>query len=157
MSIFTNYREQMEGNRSTTAIIMRATLDTLKCKVEVKRKSKPYSPYARVFDEECLGWTRDAEMNRLFLLRQQEFANEKLQQRGYLFLNEVYDMLGLSRTKVGQCVGWCYDLSNRYGDNYVDFGIYDVRNRWFVNGQEKTIVLDFNVDGNILDRLEEEP
>lgn len=115
-----------------------------------------YSDYARCYDNGCTGWTKDAEMNLYFLKRQQDWANERLKAKGYLFLNEVYDMLGIPRTKAGQCVGWVYDEMNPRGDNYVDFGIYNLHNekcRDFVNGIERVIWLDFNVDGNILDLI----
>lgn len=115
-----------------------------------------YSDYAKCFDNGCTGWTKDAEMNLFFLKRQQDWANERLKARGYLFLNEVYDMLGIPRTKAGQVVGWVYDAVNPKGDNYVDFGIYnlhDEKARDFVNGYERSIWLDFNVDGNILDLI----
>lgn len=115
-----------------------------------------YSDYARFFDEACSGWTKDPELNLMFLKRQQSYANDLLQRRGYLFLNEVYDMLGIPRTKAGQVVGWVYDENCPVGDNYVDFGIYDIHRekcRDFVNGYERTILLDFNPDGNILDLM----
>lgn len=114
------------------------------------------SDYARFFDESCSGWTKDPEFNLMFLRRQQDYANEKLRKRKYLFLNEVYAMIGLPATKAGQIVGWVYDEKNPVGDNYVDFNIYNgnsERARMFVNGQERSILLDFNVDGNILDLL----
>lgn len=114
------------------------------------------SDYARFFDDGCTGWSKDPEFNLIFLRRQQEFANEKLRTNGYLFLNEVYDMLGIPKTKAGHCVGWVYDEKQPIGDNYVDFGIYNTNNeaaRNFVNGYERTILLDFNVDGNILDLM----
>ena len=68
-------------------------------------------------------------------------------------MNEVYEMLGIPKTVIGQRVGWVYDENNPVGDNFVDFGIYDLYNekaRDFVNGYERTILLDFNVDGDIL-------
>ena len=114
------------------------------------------SEYAKFFDECCTGWEKDAEYNLMFLRRQQDYANDKLRSKGHLFLNEVYDMLGIQRTKAGQVVGWVYDEKNPVGDNYVDFGIYDIHNeakRDFVNGLERSILLDFNVDGNILDMI----
>lgn len=115
-----------------------------------------YSDYARFFDEGCAGWTKDSEHNLYFLKCQQNYANERLKTRGYLFLNDVYEMLGIPKTKAGQIVGWVYDEKNPNGDNFVDFGIYDInkeRARAFVNGYERTILLDFNVDGNILDLI----
>lgn len=117
---------------------------------------KPESQYARFFDEYCNGWSKDPEMNLYFLRQQQNYANDMLQSRGHLFLNEVYDMLGIPRTTAGQVVGWRYDLKNPTGDNYVDFGIYDLHNenkRLFVNGHERSILLDFNVDGNIMNQI----
>ena len=115
-----------------------------------------YSEYARFYDDGCLGWSKSSEDNLYFLKCQQNHANERLQAKGHLFLNEVYDMLGIPRTKAGQVVGWVYDKDNCTGDNFVDFGIYDLYNeraRAFVNGHERTILLDFNVDGNVWDLL----
>lgn len=118
-----------------------------------KVKVRKHSPYATFFDEQSSAWTNNPECNKFFLLRTQEFANDKLRAQGYLFLNEVYDMLGLPRTRAGQLTGWVYDVHNPVGDNYVDFNIFSDRNHKFVNGFEKSVLLDFNVDGNILDRL----
>lgn len=115
-----------------------------------------YSDYARFFDDGCTGWSKDAEHNLYFLKCQMNYANDKLKAQGYLFLNDVYKMLGIPVTKAGQCVGWIYDEKNPIGDNFVDFGIYDMSKpvvRDFVNGYERTILLDFNVDGNILDLI----
>ena len=115
-----------------------------------------YSEYARFYDDGCLGWSKSSEDNLYFLKCQQNHANELLQAKGHLFLNEVYDMLGIPRTNAGQVVGWVYDKDNCTGDNFVDFGIYDLYNeraRAFVNGHERTILLDFNVDGNVWDLL----
>lgn len=115
-----------------------------------------YSPYSIVFDDGNEGWDPDPERTKFFLIQQQNWANERLKAKGHLFLNEVYDMLGARRTKAGAQVGWVYDENNVVGDNYVDFGIFDTRRskaRDFVNGYEKVIVLDFNVDGCILDLI----
>lgn len=114
------------------------------------------SDYARFFDDGCTGWTKDPEFNLMFLKDQQRFANDLLKSKGHLFLNEVYDMLGIPRSQAGQIVGWIYDEKHPVGDNFVDFGMYDLydeKKRDFVNGYERTILLDFNVDGNILDLI----
>ena len=115
-----------------------------------------YSDYARFYDDGCIGWKKDPEANLIFLRRQEDYFNDKLKVVGHVFLNEVYDALGIPRTKSGQVVGWVYDEKNPIGDNYIDFGIYDTNKtgcRDFVNGYERTILLDFNVDGNILDLM----
>lgn len=128
------------------------TEETVTKTVEVANPNE-HSVYARFFDDGCKGWTKDAEMNLFFLKQTQNWANERLKARSYLFLNDVYEMLGIPKTAAGQIVGWIYDEKHPIGDNYVDFGIYDLyneRKRAFVNGYERTILLDFNVDGDIL-------
>lgn len=115
-----------------------------------------YSDYARFFDEASSYWQKDPEYNLMFLKAQQQYANDLLKTRGRLFLNEVYELLGIEKSKAGQIVGWVYDPVNPVGDNFVDFGIYDMskeRVRAFVNGYEPNILLDFNVDGNVWDAM----
>ena len=129
---------------------------TEKKTVRVADKPSDYSEYARFFECGCDNWQKDAEHNLWYLRQQQNYANEKLRINGYLFLNEVYDMLGIPRTKAGQIVGWYYDPKDSKRDNFVSFGIYDAHkesNRDFVNGYEPTILLDFNVDGPIYDLI----
>ena len=128
------------------------TKQTITKTVEVGNPSD-HSPYARCFDETCNGWVRNAEENLFFIKQTQAYLNDLLQRRGHVFLNEAYDRLGFQRSKAGQVVGWVYDEKNPVGDNYIDFGLYDISKkatREFVNGHEKAILLDFNVDGNIL-------
>ena len=111
-----------------------------------------YSPYARFFDATSSCFEKNSELNLMFLRRQQDWANEKLKRNGHLFLNEVYDMLGIPRSIPGQEVGWVYNSKDPLADNCVDFGIYDITKegcRRFVNGLEYNILLDFNVDGPI--------
>ena len=109
------------------------------------------SEYARFFDETCKGYERETQYNLMFLRAQQQFANDKLVADGFLFLNDVYDMLGIDKTPTGQLVGWKYDeLNNDVGDNYVDFGIMETNRETEDGGYEPVILLDFNVDGDIL-------
>lgn len=127
---------------------------TVKKTIEVGDPSR--SPYTFCFDETSSCWVRDAESNKFFLARQQDYANEKLKAKGHMFLNEVLDMLGLPRCRAGQTVGWMYDENNAVGDNYIDFGVFDIHceaARNFVNGLEKSVWLNFNVDGDIISNL----
>lgn len=113
------------------------------------------SPYARFFDEKSDYYEKSAETNLMFLRAEQNFANDRLRTRGYVTLNEIYERLDIPRTKAGQIVGWVYDPDGE-GDNYIDFGIYETnraKNRDFVNGYERAILLDFNVQGDILDLI----
>lgn len=117
---------------------------------EVKKEDVPAGPgsFCRFFDESNPNWDHNYNFTMMFLRAQQEIANNILHQRGHLFLNEVYDMLGFDHTPEGAVVGW---LDNG-GDGYVDFGLYnqnDKNVRRFVNGQENVILLDFNHDGVI--------
>ena len=122
---------------------------TVKRNIKYMDSAMP-SEFAVIYDDGCTGWTKDPEDNKFFLIQQQRYANERLKRRGYLSLNEVYELLGFPSTKAGQVVGWLYDCKdpNYKGDNFVDFGLYNVDcepNRDFVNGYERNIILDFNV------------
>ena len=124
--------------------------------VEVVDPNTAHSLYSVVFCEGNPGWTRNAELNKVFLIQQQNWANDKLRLRGYLTLNEVYDMVGAPTTAYGQIAGWVDTEDGSVGDNFVDFGIFDVTNEKacdFVNGRERSIILDFNCIGNILEYI----
>ena len=115
-----------------------------------------YSPYAKIFDESHPDWRKDAEQNRYYLQALQAQATDKLRAQGHLFLNEVYDMLGFKRTKAGSAVGWIYDPKHPVGDEFVDFGMFEVQRAKavdFVNGYERSFILDFNVVGDITSLL----
>ena len=124
--------------------------------VEVVDPNTAHSLYSVVFCEGNAGWTKNAELNKVFLIQQQNYANDKLRLRGYLTLNEVYEMVGAPTTAYGQIAGWVYTEDSSIGDNFVDFGIFDIANEKacdFVNGRERSIILDFNCIGNILDYI----
>lgn len=113
-----------------------------------------YSPFARIYDDGCKGWSKDPETSKDFLLDQQRYANMKLKEEGVVWLNDVYKMLGFPMSKAGQEVGWVLD--NPDGDGFIDFGIFNAQireNADFVNGLERVIILDFNVDGYINDLI----
>lgn len=132
------------------------TESTVKKTVDVVENATDISDYAKFFDQSCRGWEKDAELNMMTLKQVQNWANDKLRRQGYLFLNDVYEALGIDKTRAGQIVGWIYDEDHPNGDNYIDFGIYNVHrpaNRNFVNGFEPVVLLDFNVDGNIVDKF----
>lgn len=118
------------------------------------------SAYARFFDQTCGDWNPEPEYNLYYLRCQQNYLNDMLRARGHVFLNEVYDRIGVPRSKAGAVVGWVMSKDGST-DNYIDFGIFnDADNymvREFVNGREGAILLDFNVDGLIYDRIEQSP
>lgn len=114
-----------------------------------------HSVYARFFDEYSGSWSKEPEYNFVFLRCQQNMANDYLHARGHVFLNEVYDNLGLQRSRAGAVVGW---ILSEDSDNYVDFGIFNAEGEArgdLVNGREGSILLDFNVDGVIFDKIRE--
>lgn len=111
-----------------------------------------FSPYARFFEEGCKGWDPDPSYALTYLIKLQRWMNDRLKLERVVTLNDVYDELGIPRTKEGQVVGW--SLLNGKGDGYIDFGIYNQAfqpNREFVDGYESSILLDFNVDGPVWD------
>lgn len=123
------------------------------------------SGYARFFEKYTVDedgntilnphWESNNEYNIMFIKAQENYANDLLRAKKRLFLNDVYEMLGLPRTKAGQVVGWVYDKDNPVGDNYVDFGLYadNLSYSDFANGLDPAILLDFNVDGNIWEMM----
>lgn len=118
------------------------------------------NPIERTFDKKSSrSWSPPnlAEYNWLFLRQQQNWANDMLQARGFVFLNDVLDTLGLSRMPIGQLVGWIYGKDTS-GDNFVDFGCWGQQHEEESpedQGQDWSIALKFNVDGVILNCLKE--
>lgn len=112
--------------------------------------------YARLFGPDNPNWNPTPETNMFFLRGHQNWLNDKLDARGYVTLNEAYDALGMERSKAGHVVGW---LSKEHGgvDGYIDFGIWDSDNMLkfhdFMTGREDSILIDFNVDGEIYSKL----
>lgn len=116
---------------------------------KVTRAARGGSVYARFFGEDNQNYTHGmGDYNVAFLRGTQLMCNQRLQARGHLFLNEVYDDLGLERTPAGSQVGWLKEK----GDGCVDFGIWSDQTMLafhdFVLGNEG-IWLDFNVMGEI--------
>ena len=107
------------------------------------------SDYAVYFDSKSRNYETNPDYNRMFLKAQQAFANDKLQTRGHLFLNEVLDDLDLPRTPAGQIVGWTKDGP----DGYVNFRIVEVERETEDCRHEPTLLLDFNVEGNIWEKM----
>jgi hypothetical protein len=162
-SAYTEYRKRVreqygeDVERNLYYGVKEETIEYTDEKGKVKKEKvsviEGHSIYARFFDDASPAWSPSPELNLTFLRCQQNYANDMLRVNGHMFLNEIYDMLGLERTKEGAVVGW---KLSKDGDNYVDFGIYDITNRerrMFVNGNENVILLDFNVDGIMYDLI----
>lgn len=132
-------------NKSDAAYVSDAVVNSLKA----------LSPYARIIAEESSTcWDPNEDYTSQNLAAVQLWANRRLERKGHLFLNEVFDQLGLSRTREGAVVGW---LKNGEGDNYVSFGDFDA-SIYRVPSDDYTrvdsnFIVDFNVDGVIWDRI----
>lgn len=114
------------------------------------------SEFARFFDESSRYYSKDAHYNKLFLQSQQAAMNNRLISQGYLFLNDVLSALGFDPTPEGQIMGWLYNEDDDNLTNWVDFGLYDIHRRSsrnFINENDPCVLLDFNVDGNILNEF----
>lgn len=113
------------------------------------------NPYRRLFDEGSRDFTKSAAQNRIYIQCQENIANDLLQVRGHIFLNQVYEMLGLEHTKAGAVTGWVRTKpgDGHHGDGYIDFGMTNPENEPFLEGREPRVWLDFNVDGIILDLI----
>lgn len=160
---FESYRKKVKdkiGEEEEKRVFVDAITEndekTLEAGESVKRFGVDHSPYCKIFDEFNNNYSGYPGDNFVFLKSCQNMANDLLHIRGHVFLNEVYDMLGFQHTKAGSVCGWL----EGNGDNFIDFGIFDMengdlKNSAFINGDEKSIILDFNVDGPIYTLLGE--
>lgn len=154
---FGEEKDYMYRNGLRSEVVTEEETDADGKKKKVKKTVMKHDPvganqYSKIFDETNKNWSKNAEYNLMFLQTQQNYFNDLLNMRKHVFLNEVYDALGMERTSAGSVVGWIFGK----GDGYVDFGIFDVndeRARAFVNGYESAIRLDFNVHGVIYDEI----
>lgn len=151
--------ELWRGEKTETVAITDDEGNPTKSKKKVKTGGG-HSPYARIWGRDTTNeWDPQPEYNLAKLRAVQEYCTLRLNAKGHLFLNEVHDELGLSRTTAGQVVGW---KSKKYGgsDGYVDFGVLaqgdEVKFLDFVTGREDHIMLDFNVDGEIYREFNDE-
>lgn len=132
-------------NKSDAANVSDAVVNSLKA----------LSPYARIIAEESSTcWDPNEDYTSQNLAAVQLWANRRLERKGHLFLNEIFDQLGLSRTREGAVVGW---LKNGEGDNYVSFGDFDASIYRVPSGDytrvDSNFIVDFNVDGVIWDKI----
>lgn len=123
------------------------------------------SQYARVFDASNPNWSPDKSVALLFLQAQQNYMNNLLNSRGHVLLNEVYDVLGLPHTSYGCLVGWlkapadpvaAIAAGKQVGDGFIDFGVFGSEGRGardFMSSWDDKILLDFNVDGVVFDKI----
>lgn len=146
-----NYEKTAEeilssDNKSDAANITDAVIESI----------RDLSPYSRIIAEESSNcWDENEDYTAENIAAVQLWANRRLERKGHLFLNEVYDQLGLSRTREGSVVGWLKKSVN--GDGYVSFGDYD-SNTYRVPSDDYSrvdtnFILDFNVDGMIWDKI----
>lgn len=155
-------RYNLKAEKTTETVVDEETGEKKKVKkTTFVANPSDISGYARFFEKYTVDeegnsvlnshWDSNNEYNLMFIKAQENYANDLLRAKKRLFLNDVYEMLGLPTTKAGQVVGWVYDPDHPIGDNYVDFGLYrdNLSYSDYVNGFDPAILLDFNVDGNI--------
>ena len=132
-------------NKSDAANVCDAVVNSLKA----------LSPYARIIAEESSTcWDPNEDYTSQNIAAVQLWANRRLERKGHLFLNEIFDQLGLSRTREGAVVGW---LKNGEGDGYVSFGDFDASIYRVLSDDytrvDSNFIVDFNVDGVIWDKI----
>lgn len=144
--------EDEEGKIYRGQEVVKVTDEAGKTKKVLVQNVNGHSPYARFFDEvnSPMNYKRNRpDLNQFFILSVQRHFDHMLRTRGYVFLNEVYEALGMERSTAGQVVGWLYEKG---GDSFISFGIDDPKNemaQMFLSGDEDAVLLDFNVDGMI--------
>ena len=125
---------------------------TVKKKVKTVTEELDCNGYRRVFDSRNPYWDADPTYNEMFLKARQNYFNDKLRVDGHVFLNDVLKSLGFHTTRIGQEVGWRVDPNDETIDNYIDFGVYDIDIDKSSNNH--TFMLEFNVDGSILNKVD---
>lgn len=110
------------------------------------------SGYDRLYTFGNSCFENDASLNLAYLQAQEKYVNDLLRNRGYVFLYEVYKVLGFKPDAASHQVGWVYEEDNPIGDNYIDFGFRNSAE--FMSGKEPSVWLCFNVDGPIINRFE---
>lgn len=168
---FDNYRDRVKKDQgeekdyeymtgSSKAKIVNIDENGVQTEVEEEHASivPGLSQYAIIWDEylpngqQNHNWDQNTNFNYMFLKTQESIMNDMLQSRGHVFLNEVLEAIGYPHTQAGAVVGWV----KGHGDDIIDFGLYNnetERIKRFVNGNQNTIILDFNVDGVIYDLI----
>ena len=153
---FKSYKKKVEAKFGREAVLDAVSVPTEELVVDGETtesvlKYGDTSPYGVIFDETNHNWSADEDLSVLHLKCQQQYANDILQTRGHIFLNEVYKMLGFPHTPAGAITGWVKDN----GDNFIDFNIHDgLFEGEDANGRLVTKwALDFNVDGVMYDKI----
>lgn len=170
---FSNYRKGVvekygeeidrELKYGIKAVEMEESITDAKGKVKTTKKTVETATeeglngiYSKFFDSSSAYYEDNPDYNNMFLIKEQNYCNDRLRSQGYLFLNDVLDHLDIPRTKYGQTHGWLYRPDDPNYNNFVDFGIYNMHkesNRRFVNGYEPVVLLDFNCDGDIIEQF----
>ncbi|QEQ93550.1 hypothetical protein SEA_GIRLPOWER_51 [Streptomyces phage GirlPower] len=141
-------REVVEETETGPVTTVLKGLDQEAIKEEIGKGSL----YARIFDRDHEDWSDIPHQNQSRIASIQSHANTLLRVNGYVFLNDVYEMLGYERTAAGQSVGWVVNPKEGQGDGYIDFGVWNegvYEGKKWINGDKDAILLDFNVDGDI--------
>ena len=102
-----------------------------------------------IFDKGSHMWSRDGNYNLIFLRTQERHCNDILKYRGHIFLNEVFDILGLPRTKLGQIVGWYYNENSPKENVPVIFDVFEGTD----DEGDYSATITFHVQGEILSKI----
>ncbi|OLA11403.1 MAG: hypothetical protein BHV90_00080 [Clostridiales bacterium 42_27] len=154
-------QEELEHNIKAKSTNEQGVEETIKEYKDIAMQHT--SPYTCIFDETVDTWQPDNMLNRNYLFLMEQAANKRLRIQGHLFLNDVLASLGTHggvtmKTPEGQIVGWLYDPNDPTRQNHVDFGVTnyvkgDEALNSFINGGERSVMLRFNCDGPIIDKI----
>lgn len=101
------------------------------------------SKYSQVFNSDCKNWFESEDCNLLYLRATEQYFNDVLRERGYVFLRDILEYLGFPVTRESLFVGWLYDPSRKFADNHIEFGLSNT------NRGNTDIKMNFNVNGDI--------
>lgn len=149
---FKAYKEKMPLPQTISSEETKENDDFAEIEPFVPEDNGLISPYARMFD--CTNWNYAHNSPALtinFIRSVEKWVNDQLHSKGYMFLNDVYEQLGMERSEAGQYMGWVDN--GELGNSHISFGI-DWENspsvKAFLHGKINCLMLDFNVDGPII-------
>lgn len=155
--VATEYGEDVDRRFANNQKVVEVEVQKADGTVEVVEEYYPdpdgLSPYSVLFSSETSKFFgRMPHENEMLLSMKMAWANDKLNAKGYLFLNDVREMLGMEAVPEGQLVGWLAESHPGHKDGFVSFGLFDgdpEEYEKFLAGRSPYVTLDFNVDGEI--------
>ena len=75
------------------------------------------------FDSKNPNWNDDRELNYMFLCMQERYINDIINVRGYIYLNQIHELLGIKWDTNDENL--CIKNNGKIRFRYIDFEIFN--------------------------------